>query len=147
MATSTESRATAELATALRPVILRLGRRLRQMQDESVELTASQSSAMGVLLNHGELTMGELAAEEKVRPPTVTRVVNSLETRGLVRRTSDPRDGRQSLVGLTDTGRAMLLANRRRRDAWLAHRLAELGPDDREVLRRAVPVLAAMNHA
>ena len=143
----TESRATAELATSLRPVILRLGRRLRQMRDESVELTASQSSAMGILLRRGDLTMGELAAEEKVRPPTVTRLVNALEARGLLTRTPDPRDGRQSLVGLTEDGRALLLANRRRRDQWLAVRLTELDPGERELLRRAIPVLGKMIEA
>ena len=53
---------------ALRPVMMRLGRRLRQMRDESVELQTNQSSAMAVLLNDGDLLMGELAAEEKVQP-------------------------------------------------------------------------------
>ena len=91
--------------------------------------------------------MGELAAEEKVRPPTITRVVNGLEARGLVRRTPAPHDGRQSLVGLTAAGRAVLLANRRRRNEWLAVRLAELQPDELELLRAAIPLLERVNHA
>ena len=136
-----------ELAAALRPAVLRLGRRLRQMRDESVELTASQSSAMGVLLRRGDLTMGELAAEEKVRPPTITRVVNGLEARGLVLRTPAPHDGRQNLVGLTEAGRGMLLANRQRRNEWLAVRLAELEPSELELLRAAIPLLERVNHA
>jgi DNA-binding MarR family transcriptional regulator len=142
-----ETNETAELAAALRPAVLRIGRRLRQMREESVELTASQSSAMGVLFRRGDLTMGELAAEEKVRPPSITRVVNGLEARGLVRRTPAPHDGRQCLVGLTHAGRALLLANRRRRDEWLAVRLAELRPEERDLLRSAIPVLEKVNHA
>lgn len=126
---------------------MRLARRLRQMQDESLDLTPSQLSAMAVLLNSGALLMGELAAQEKVQPPSMTRIVNSLEARGYVARRPDPRDHRQCLVALTDSGREVLLANRRRRDHWLAVQLAELDPDEREVLRHAVRVLEKVNRA
>ena len=61
---------------------MRLARRLRQMQDESLDLTPSQLSAMAVLLNSGDQLMGQLAAQEKVQPPSMTRIVNSLEARG-----------------------------------------------------------------
>jgi DNA-binding MarR family transcriptional regulator len=126
---------------------MRLARRLRQMQDESLDLTPSQLSAMAVLLNSGALLMGELAAQEKVQPPSMTRIVNSLEARGYVARRPDPRDHRQCLVALTDSGREVLLANRRRRDQWLAVQLAELDPAEREILRHAVRVLAKVNRA
>jgi DNA-binding MarR family transcriptional regulator len=124
---------------------MRLARRLRQMQDESLELNPNQLSAMGVLLNSGDQLMGELAALEKVRPPSMTRIVNSLEVRGYVARRADPRDHRQCLVALTEAGRQVLLANRRRRDEWLAVRLAGLDPAEREALRRAIPVLERLN--
>ena len=88
--------------------------------------------------------MGELAAEEQVRPPTVTRVVNTLEARDLVRRTPSPQDGRQSLVELTAAGHALMQTNRRRRTEWLADRLAELDAAERDALRAVVPVLARM---
>jgi hypothetical protein len=39
----------------------------------------------------------------------------------------------------------VLLANRRRRDEWLAVRIAALDPAEREVLRRAVGVLEKLN--
>ena len=138
-------RTTAGLAHALRPAVMRLARRLRQMQDESLELNPNQLSAMGVLLNSGDQLMGELAALERVRPPSMTRIVNSLEVRGYVARRPDPRDHRQCLVALTESGRQVLLANRRRRDEWLAVRIAGLDPADRETLRRAVPVLERLN--
>ena len=134
--------ATLELADVLRPAVLRLARRLRQTRDESVELTASQYSVLAALSIRGRLSMGELAAEERVRPPTVTRVVNALADRDLVRRTPAPHDGRQSLVELTDAGRALLLANQRLRAEWLADRLAELDPAELDLLRTAVPLLA-----
>jgi DNA-binding MarR family transcriptional regulator len=133
------------LANALRPAVMRLARRLRQMQDESLGLNPNQLSALSVLLNSGDQLMGELAAQERVRPPSMTRIVNSLEARGFVTRRLDPRDHRQCLVSLTDSGRQVLLANRRRRDQWLAVRIAGLDPAEREVLRRAVAVLEKVN--
>jgi DNA-binding MarR family transcriptional regulator len=126
---------------------MRLARRLRQMQDDSLGLNSNQLSAMSVLLNSGDQLMGELAAQERVQPPSMTRIVNSLEERGYVARRPDPRDHRQCLVTLTDSGRQVLLANRRRRDEWLAVRIAELDPPDREVLRHAVRVLERLNQA
>ena len=126
---------------------MRLARRLRQMQEGSLDLNLNQISAMAVLLNSGDQLMGELAAQEKIRPPSMTRIVNSLEARGYVLRRPDPRDHRQCLVALTDSGRDVLLANRRRRDQWLAVRIAELDPAEREVLRRAVRILEKVNRA
>jgi len=140
-------RSNAGLANALRPAVMRLARRLRQMRDDSLDLNANQLSAMAVLLNSGDLPMGELAAQEKVQPPSMTRIVNGLEERGLVTRQPDPHDRRSARVSLTETGRQILLANRRRRDQWLAVRLAELTPEERDVLRRSVRILEKVNHA
>ena len=138
---------TAGLANALRPAVLRLARRLRQVRDDSSDLGSNQLSAMSVLLGSGELTMGELAAQELMQPPSMTRIVNGLEQRGLVARTPDPHDRRSARVSLTEEGRQILLANRRRRDQWLAVRLAELEPDERDLLRRCIPLLEKVNHA
>lgn len=126
---------------------MRLARRLRQMRDEAVELNSNQLSAMAVLLNSGDQLMGELAAAEKVQPPSMTRIVNGLEERGFVARRPDPRDRRQCLVTLTEEGRTVLIANRRRRDQWLAVRLAELDGKERELLRKCVGILEKVNHA
>ncbi|MBA3529008.1 MAG: MarR family transcriptional regulator [Propionibacteriaceae bacterium] len=126
---------------------MRLARRLRQMRDESLDLNSNQLSAMAVLLNSGDQLMGELAALEKVQPPSMTRIVNGLEDRGLVARTAHPVDKRQCVVTLTDSGRQVLLANRRRRDQWLALRIAELEPTERDLLRKCIPILDRVNNA
>lgn len=136
-----------ELASALRPSVMRLSRRMRQLRDDSLELTSSQLSAMSVLLNDGDQLMGELAAAERVQPPSMTRIVNGLEDRGLVLRRLDPSDRRHCLVALTTDGAELLIANRRRRDQWLALRIAELEPEEREVLRRCAGILDKVNHA
>ena len=129
------------LAHAVRPVVMRLARSLRHVRDDSLDLQTNHLSAMAVLLNDGDMLMGQLAATEKMQPPSMTRIVNGLEALGYVARRPDPADRRQCLVTVTPAGREVLLANRRRRDAWLAVRIAELSPADRHVLRQAVPIL------
>jgi DNA-binding MarR family transcriptional regulator len=126
---------------------MRLARSLRHIRDDSLDLQTNQLSVMAVLLNDGDMLMGELAATEKVQPPSMTRIVNGLEERGYLARRPDPRDGRQCLVTLTPAGREVILANRRRRDEWLTVRIAELDPAERDVLRQAVAILAKVNHA
>ena len=97
------------LASALRLSVVRLNRRLRsQRADTSVTLT--QLAALSTLKGHGALTPGELAAHEKVQPPSMTRVLAVLEERGLVLRRPHPTDGRQVLVELTDDERETLRA-------------------------------------
>lgn len=136
---------TAGLASALRPAVLRLSRRLRRMRDTSLELGPNQVSAMGVLFAR-PLPIGMLAEREGMQPPSMTKVVKALEANGMVVREPDPDDRRCSVIRLTEAGRQVIVADRRRRDAWLAIRLAELEPGEREILRRAIPVLEKVNH-
>jgi DNA-binding MarR family transcriptional regulator len=147
MASREDLRSASGLAHALRPALMRLARSLRHIRDDSLDLQTNQLSVMAVLLNDGDMLMGELAATEKVQPPSMTRIVNGLEERGYLARRPDPRDGRQCLVTLTPAGREVILANRRRRDEWLTVRIAELDPAEREVLGQAVAILAKVNHA
>ena len=71
----------------------------------------------------------------------MTRILASLEERGLVGRTPHPSDGRQILVATTSQATSLLKADRRRRDEWLSRRLTELTPDELAALRAAAPVL------
>ena len=133
------------LASALAVSVMRLARRLRQERDS--DLTATQLSALGTIRRYGPLTIGALAAHERVQPPSMTRTVGCLLDRGMVTREADPTDRRQVVVVLSDEGRTLIDAERRRRDAWLAQRLRELSPADRDVLRRAVPLLEGLTQA
>ena len=87
------------------------------------------------------MTLGELAAHERVQPPSMTRIVTGLEEHGLVAREHHAIDRRLVIVHLTEEALGLIAADRRRRDAWLARGLRELTPDEHEALRRAVPVL------
>lgn len=129
-----------ELASQLRPSLLRLTRIVRlQRADTSVTLT--QLSAMGTLHKHGPLSAGELAACEKVQPPSMTKVLASLEERGLVERAPHPGDRRQAIIAITAAGVALLDSERRLRDEFLSERLSQLTPEERTALRNAIVVL------
>ena len=134
------------LAQALRASVMRLGRRLRQVRADSLDLQSNQLSVMAALLNEGDMLMGALAARERMQPPSMTRIVNGLEERGYVARRPDPSDRRQCLVTVTDAGQEIILANRQRRDEWLTVRIAELEPAERAVLQEAVAILDRVNH-
>ncbi|QBI52277.1 MarR family winged helix-turn-helix transcriptional regulator [Streptomonospora litoralis] len=137
---SHQTRTDAGLAAVLRVTVGRLARRLRaQRLDASLSL--GQGAALFTLARHGEMTPGELADHEKVQPPSMTRIVAALEERGLVRRTKHPEDQRRQLVDLTDEGRDLVRADQRRREAWLAQRLKELSPEEKDTLRRAAEIL------
>lgn len=139
MTTATRS-TISELAAQLRPALLRLTRIVRnQRVDMSVTLT--QLSAMSTLLKSGPMSAGELAACERVQPPSMTKVLANLEERGLVRRESHPSDRRQAIIAITQEGIDLLDSERRSRDAWLSQRLAQLTPEERALLRDVVPLL------
>lgn len=127
-----------------RAVVL-LARRLRQERDSG--LTPNQMSVLGLLSLHGPLTPSEIAQHEKVRPPSVTRIVSCLAEDGLVTREDHPDDGRQVVVAISQAGREQLDHERERRDHWLAERLSELGVDDRDVLDRAAAILERLARA
>ena len=134
---------TAELASTLRVSVMRLSRRLRA-ERAATDLSLTQLATLGTLDRHGPLTPRELADHEKVQPPSMTRVLAGLEERGLILRTPHAADGRQHLVSLTADARTLLKEDRRRREAWLAQRLAELTQEERDVLRAAAPVIERM---
>lgn len=134
-----ESVAGPRLASGLRISVVRLSRRMRQARSSA--LSPTQIAALATLERHGSMTLGELAAYERVQPPSMTRVVMFLDDAGLVTRSPHPSDGRQVIASVTEAGRALLEADRRRRDEWLAERLADLPPDDIAILERAAVIL------
>jgi DNA-binding MarR family transcriptional regulator len=135
-------RTDAGLAAELRLSVMRLRRRLANERHPDNELSINQMGVLGCLFrNGGALTIGELAASERVQPPSMTRTVNYLESSGDVVRRPHETDGRQVVVELSDRGRERVLADRARRDAWLNQKLRDLTAEERAVLRKAAPIL------
>ena len=128
-----------ELVGRLRLAVARMSRRLRQ--EGSADITPSQYSALATIEVQGPLTLGELAAIERVQPPTMTRIVANLEETGLVTREVDAQDRRVARVSVTAAGHKLIERSRRRRNAWIAARLRQLPPDDHAALARTVALL------
>lgn len=137
----THVRTNSGLATELRFSVMRLRRRLVRERHPDNDLSLPAMAVLWGLHRLGDVSIGTLAAREQVQPPSMTRTVNALADRGLVERRSHPDDGRQVVVRLTDTGRAVVHADAARRDKWLWLRLEALSHEDREILRRAAPIL------
>ncbi len=129
----------AELAAELRLVVTRLSRQLRQQS--TGDLSPTTLSALFTIRRHGPLTLGELATQEQVAPPTITRMVTRLEALGLVTRTTDRDDRRICRVEITRQGAKELERVRRRRTAWLTTRLRQLAPDELARLADTVSLL------
>jgi DNA-binding MarR family transcriptional regulator len=128
-----------EVASRLRLAVMRLSRRLRQHAPGGI--TPSQLSALSTIVAEGRVTLSQLAVAERVQPPSITRVVDVLVTAGYATRTQSEEDRRVAWVETTTTGRALVEAVRRQRDAYLAQRLSTLTPDDVAVLARAAALL------
>jgi DNA-binding MarR family transcriptional regulator len=89
-------------------------------------------------MRHGPLALSAIAVREQLSLPMVSKVVAALEAEGLVLRSSDPTDARVSLVDVSDGGRAWIAETRRRRDQWLAARLANTDADERAALAQTI---------
>jgi len=144
-------RSDAGLATTLRISVSRLARRLRVERTvpglAEPDLSETQLAALAALERHGSMTPGELAAHEKVQPPSMTRVISALVEAQLVRREPHLSDRRQVVLTVTDAGRDLVNKARRRRDVWLAKRLTELTPAERATLRAAAPILEKLSQS
>jgi DNA-binding MarR family transcriptional regulator len=128
-----------ELAGRLRLAITRTARRLRQEADAG--LSPSLTAALATIERHGPLTPSRLAEIERIQRPTVTRLLATLESDGLIERLTDPDDRRVSHVSVTKDGRALVKKLRSRKNAYLAKRLRRLDDDELETLERATAIL------
>jgi DNA-binding MarR family transcriptional regulator len=132
------TRLTPSLAGDLRVVLGQLVRRLRSVHGFSL----SQAAVLGRLDREDTMSIGELAAAERVRPQSMAQTVADLELEGLIERSPDPADGRRVLVSLTASGISRLDEDRLKREGWIAMAIdAELSEHDRDVLEEAIGLL------
>ena len=137
------SEADATLASDLSLAVVRLARQLRFRRPDS-PVSLSQLSALATLAKEGPMTPGALAIRERVRPPSMTRVIASMVELGFVDRCAHPDDGRQVLVSVSSAGTELIEIERRASREWLQQRLAEFSPEDRRTLVAAADLMAAI---
>ncbi len=135
--------ASAELAARLASLSTVLQRHLSRA-DAGDGLTRARLSALGLLVMGGPRTLGDLAAAEHVRPPTMTRLVHAMEADGLVARASNPDDGRSIVIRATTHGEEQLELGRRRQIAPLAAAISDLDQRERAELEDAADLLGRL---
>ncbi len=129
------------LAKDIRALVGKLKRRLRE-QAAPGDLTPSQTSVLLRLEREGSATTSSLARLEGMRPQSMGAVIAPLETAGLLSGTPDPKDGRQTILSLTDACRKWVEEGRAARQDWLTRTLqAQLSPQEQERLGEAITLL------
>jgi len=140
---STRSRQDHEDAQLIYVFVQHLGRRLREI-DAQAGLTAARFSALASLRFHGSKNVGELALDEQVKPPSMTRLVRDMRRDGLVSVLPDPNDGRGVLVRMTPRATRLFDAVRAEKISLVADYLAGLPADVRDAIRHAFGALEAL---
>jgi len=132
-----------ETVAALRAAVLVLARRLRQQVADD-DLSATDIAVLGRIGRCGPMTPGQLARAEHVQPPSMTKVIERLEGRGMLHREPHPTDGRQYLVSRTELAETFVNESRKLRTAWLAQHLAGLSAAEQQTLAAAAPALTKL---
>ena len=128
------------VADRLHSAAIHLLRRVRK-QDVSTGEGPARLSALSVLVFGGPKTLGELAAAEQVKPPTMSRIVAGLARSHLIEITADPNDARRMRIRATPKGTRLLQKGRELRIAYLASHLDSLTSEELSQLGQAVEIL------
>jgi len=129
-----------EIADRLHSAAIHLLRRVRA-QDAASGLSPARLSALSVIVFAGPVSLQDLARAEQVRPPTMSRIVDALQTAGLARRSVNAHDRRAVLIEATRKGTATLQKGRRRRVKFLTAHLARLSATQLAELDRSLRAL------
>lgn len=131
-----------ELADRLHSAAIHLLRRARR-GDPLTGATPAQLSALSVLMS-GPKTLGDLAAAEQVRAPTISRLAAEMERSGLIRKRDDPSDARVVRVEMTAKGRRVLGKGRELRITDIEGRVRRLDAPQVATLEKAVGIIEGM---
>lgn len=137
------------LAIRLAVAIKRLRGRLREAAwAGGVELPIAQVAVLKRLRNDGPTTATALAAAEHVSHQAITQTLAALKGTGLVRSTTDPSDGRKSLISVTAAGNRLFESALASRDAWLARAIGHVvSPRERAALEKSIELLERLADA
>jgi DNA-binding MarR family transcriptional regulator len=133
-----------DVANALHSAAIHLLRRLRR-EDDRAGISAAKLSLLSVVVFRGPMRLTDLARAEQVRPPTMTRLVASMEKGKLLRRRPDPGDARAVRIEATARGARILHAGRRRRVALLAAAIDTVPVEQRDALHAAASMIEELS--
>jgi DNA-binding MarR family transcriptional regulator len=133
-----------ELVSALRNVVTKLARGQRMQAMKVAGMPYSHSTLLSTLERVGKMTPTELASAEGVRKPVMTRSLAAVVQRGYVVREVDPRDGRQAVLELSETGRKALHIARKAINEWYMSLLENLDSVERLSLTEAIAAMSRL---
>jgi DNA-binding MarR family transcriptional regulator len=129
-----------DLADRLHSAAIHLLRQVRA-EDAATGIAPARLSALSVLVFGGAMSLNDLARAEQVRPPTMSRIVDALESEGLIRRTVNQQDRRAVVLEATEKGTAILWQGRKRRVKFLAKHLSRLSEQERKQISDAIKAI------
>ena len=135
-----------DIVMALQPVFDKLSRQMREF-DLPLGLTPERLNTLASIQEYGPISIKALAAREKVRSATMSKMISSLENDGLVRRRSDKSDKRGVLVAITAKGRRLFLRGNQHRLSQLSNALAKLEPEQLQTLKEVAATLEVLTSA
>ncbi|RNL50298.1 MarR family winged helix-turn-helix transcriptional regulator [Pedobacter jejuensis] len=136
------------LASALRPVLARLNRKLRKLSPSNTVLSQTERSILVLLEQHDYLLSAELALLEKITPQSMGQLLNHLAVLNLISKTASETDKRKIHISLSPTGKEMLQQVRHERDEWLSKAIAEVCTEQEQlILKEAIgPLTKLVNY-
>ncbi len=129
-----------EVADRLHSAATHLLRHARK-QDVLAGQGPARLSALSVLLFGGPMALGQLAAAEQVKAPTMSRIVAGLKRSGLAKIDTDSKDARRIRVTATPKGKRLLQKARARRVRLVAEMLGGLREPEMDTLLKAAELL------
>jgi DNA-binding MarR family transcriptional regulator len=128
-----------QFVSDLRTVVTRLIKKLRKESVTAQQLSLTERSAMGLLLQHGGLLPSELASMEKITNQSMSQILVHLFEMGLIIRTNSETDKRKVMISLTEPGKQLILRVHNERDEWLAKAIGQTcTAEEQELLKQAI---------
>jgi len=134
------SRLHLEAADRLHSAAIHLLRHARK-RDTLAGQGPARLSALSVLVFGGPMALGQLAAAEQVKAPTMSRIVSGLQRSGLAKIEADPHDARRIRVIATAKGKRLLQQARTRRIRLVAGSLRGLSESELNLLLEAAKLM------
>jgi len=129
-----------EVADRLHSAAIHLLRHARK-QDVLAKVGPARLSALSVLVFGGPMALGQLAAAEQVKAPTMSRIVAGMKRSGLARIEADAKDARRIRVTATAKGERLLQQARERRVQLLAETFGGLREVELDTLLKGAELI------
>jgi len=129
-----------EVADRMHSAAIHLLRHARK-QDVLARQGPARLSALSVLVFGGPMALGQLAAAEQVKAPTMSRIVAGLKRSGLAKIEIDSKDARRIRVTATTKGKRLLQQARTRRVRLVAETLVGLRTSELDMLLKAAELM------